>query len=86
MSYWYEIDDGDDIDFSLGEEDVHILFKSDYEGNHYVSIPKTLLLEKLLPVDEKIPCGQGSDTGPRHALNTVDLLPKVQPCVNEVLQ
>ncbi len=49
MSYWYEITGKEDVDLSDDETEVHILFKSDREGNHYVSVPVEILQDLIAP-------------------------------------
>jgi hypothetical protein len=47
MSIWYEVKDADDVDFSLDGKEIDILFKTDKQGNHYVSVPVEII-RKLL--------------------------------------
>ena len=47
MSIWYEIENPDDIDFSEDGSEMHVLYKDDSSGNHYVAIPVKLVREKL---------------------------------------
>ena len=53
MSIWYEIENPDDIDFSEDGEEMHILYKDDSKGNHYVSILVKLVREKLEELESK---------------------------------
>ena len=47
MSVWYDIKNKEDVDLSEDRTEVHVLYKSDKSGNHYVSIPTEFLQELL---------------------------------------
>jgi hypothetical protein len=53
MSIWYEVKNAEDVDLSLDGKDVDILFKTDNQGNHYVSVPIEIIRKLLNEANAK---------------------------------
>lgn len=49
MSEWYEVNDPEDVDFSLDGKSIHILYKTNRNGNCYVEVPVDLIENILHP-------------------------------------
>ena len=65
MSEWHEVKDPADVELSDDGQSVDILFDTDPNGNHYVTVPLDMLAQFFITAPDGCTCG-GTARGELH--------------------